>query len=434
MNMFSKSMINQTRVLQTISALFAFVFFFQLLAFVTSAQTSPAPRQEKLLNGLKVLLWADTKADNVRLILRVHSGSAFDPQGKEGLMQMLSANLFPNESIREFFSEDLGGSLDVTATYDYIQISASSKPESFLTMLETIASAVSNTQIDKETTARLRSLQLDALTKMKSEPAYVADEALSARFFGTFPYGRPRYGTPESLRKIEFADLLDARQRFLTADNATIAINGNFDRLLAMRALRRYFGSWLKADRKIPSTFRQPEDPLPAAFNVVSPKPGQTEVRYAMGGVSRSEKTLGASLLFTKVLQTKLRARISRDHVRDVFVRNEPHTLPGIITIGFSSIAGGQISKTDADAILSKALAEPVTETELQSAKSEIRSSLAEKDPALYWLDADTYQLLSADTEARQLDSATLASVNAYGEKLRISPRAAVLVNTPAKE
>src|SRR4051794_41074422 len=56
-----------------------------------------APRQEKLLNGLKVLMWNDDKADKVSLTVRVHSGSAFDPQGKEGVMKLLAQHLFPNK-------------------------------------------------------------------------------------------------------------------------------------------------------------------------------------------------------------------------------------------------------------------------------------------------------------------------------------------------
>ena len=59
-------------------------------------------------------------------------------------MRMLADNIFPNEAAREFFTEDLGGSLEIVTNYDYIQINASSKPDQFLTMLETLASAVSN--------------------------------------------------------------------------------------------------------------------------------------------------------------------------------------------------------------------------------------------------------------------------------------------------
>ena len=54
-----------------------------------------SPKQEKLLNGLKVLMWNDPAADKVSVKIRIHSGSAFDPQGKEGVMSCLAENIFP---------------------------------------------------------------------------------------------------------------------------------------------------------------------------------------------------------------------------------------------------------------------------------------------------------------------------------------------------
>jgi predicted Zn-dependent peptidase len=82
----------------------------------------PAPRQEKLLNGLKVLMWSDPAATEVRVSIRVHSGSAFDPQGKEGVMQLLADSIFPTAASKSFFTEDLGGGIEVITNYDYIQV------------------------------------------------------------------------------------------------------------------------------------------------------------------------------------------------------------------------------------------------------------------------------------------------------------------------
>src|SRR5688572_21494697 len=207
----------------------ALVILIALVAPAIFGQTGQ-PRQEKLLNGLKVLMWQDPASDKVSVRLRIHSGSAFDPQGKEGTMQMLADNLFPNEAAREFFTDDLGGSLEITSNYDYIEINASSTSSQYLSMLETIASVIANPPIDKETTAKLKTAMLSRIATSEADPAYVADHAVAKRLFGTFPYGRPRLGTAESVQKIEFADLIDAKQRFLTADNATLAMSGNFPR------------------------------------------------------------------------------------------------------------------------------------------------------------------------------------------------------------
>ncbi len=406
-----------------------------LLALISPAifsQTLAQPRKEILLNGLKVLMWSDARADKVSVKIRIHSGSAFDPQGKEGVMQMLADNIFPNEASREFFTEDLEGSLDVTSNYDFIQISASSKPESFLTMLETLSAAVSNPAIDKETTNKLRTALLAKVAAMEADPAYVADRAVAKRLFGTFPYGRPQLGTATSLQKIDFADLIDAKSRFLTADNATIAVSGNFDRTLGFRAIRRYFGGWLKSDKLVPATFRQPDEPPAGLQTIPSPKPGVAAIRYALRSVSRSEKDLAASLVFSSILENRLKASATAAHASDVFVRNEPHTLPGMIIIGFSAVKNsGGYGKLEANDLVGKAISEPFTETEFQNAKNSFQSAWSKREITSIWLDADTYKLAGVDADLRLADRVTYSEFNAYVEKTRRLPLVTVLVNTP---
>jgi len=325
-------------------------------------------------------------------------------------MKMLSENLFPNEAAREFFIEDLNGSLDVQTTYDYIQINASAKPESFLTMMETIATAVANPQIDKETTAKLRAALLARIYGLESDPGYVADRAAAARLFGTFPYGRPILGTTGSLLKIEFADLLDARQRFLTADNATVAISGNFDRSLALKALRRYFGGWLKSDKKVPSTFRQPEEPLTAVLELPSPSPGTTaEVRYAFRGVSREDKDFAASLVFTQIFENRLKNRLPSGQFSNIFVHNEFHTLPGIVAAGFTLSGVIDIKKNEPGGLFRKSLSDPISDAEITAAKTAVLSSRSGNDPVTLWLDAHTYQTANIDPDSATPDDVSFA-------------------------
>lgn len=404
-----------------------------LVAPAIFSQTLPAPHKEQLLNGLKILLWQDAKAEKVTVRVRVHSGSAFDPQGKEGVMQMLADNIFPNEAAKEFFTEDLGGSLEVISNYDYIEIAASARSENFLTVLETLSTAISNPTLDKETTAKLRAALTSRVTGWEADPAYVADQAAARGLLGTFPYGRPEDGTSASIAKIDFADLVDAKQRFLTADNATVAVHGNFDRNLAMRAIRRYFGSWLKSDRKTPATFRQADDPAVSMIAVPSPKPEVAAIRMATRGVARGDKEFASSIVYTMALETRLKARVPAEFSEAVFVRNSPHLLPGIISIGFAAgkVDGVSNPRVEAGELVSKALAETVTNAEFQAAKDRFRSIWSKRDPQTFWLDTDTYKLASPDADAKAADQVTLAEVNSYAEKIRKQPMVTVLLNTP---
>lgn len=403
-------------------------------AIAAFPQAPGSPKKEMLLNGLKVLMWNDLKAEKVTVKVRIHAGSAFDPQGKEGVMQLLADNIFPNDAIREFFAQDLGGSLDVTTTYDYIQVDASSQPANVLTMLETLSTAISNPAIDKETTAKLKTALLARLKTLETDPAYVADREAAKRLFGTFPYGRPQLGTEESVKKLDFADIVDAKQRFLTADNATITVSGNFDRPLVYKAIRRYFGGWLKSDKRVPSTFRQPDEPPTALLTVASPNADVSAIRFAGRGPSRSDKDHGAASIYAAVLESRLRSRVPSAFAEKVGVRNEAHVLPGSIVIGFSAgknDVGSSNGKVEAADLITKVLAEPITDAEFYNARTAVSAEWTKRAIELFWLDNDTYKTISADADRRSYDTITLADVRSFADKFKSTPMVSVLVNTP---
>ena len=400
------------------------------------AQTaSQPPRQERLLNGLKLLMWSDPSASTVTVRIRIHSGAAFDPQGKEGVMRLLADNIFPTEAAREFFSEDLGGSLAVNTNYDYIQIDATGRSDEFLTILDTLAAALTNPTIDKPTTARLKETLLAEVKQLESDPAYVGDQAVAKRLFGTFPYGRPQFGSSESIAKIDFADLIDAKLRFLTADNATVSIYGNFDKVVGYRAARRYFGPWLKSDRRVPSTFRQPDPPPTALLTVPSPITDTSAIRFAMRGVARSDKDFAASEVYALILQERLRSRVTTAFSSRVFVRAVEHVLPGMFVIGFSAgkdDLSADNGKFEANELVLKALNDPITEAEFSTARTIFAAEWSKRQTPDIWLDIDTFKSGEPAAEQRLVDGVTLISVRAFADKIKSAPAASVLVNTPA--
>ena len=187
-------------------------------------------------------------------------------------MALFADILFPNqEQIKEFFADELNGSFEIVSNYDYIQINATGDKDKLLPILETVAQAVTQTQIDKETTAKVKLARLTKLKELETNPAYVADLAVRKQLLGDFPYGRATNGTTISLSNIDFADLLFARERFFTANNATLAITGDFKEDLANRAVRRYFGNWRKSEKIVPSTFALAEQPKTNFVMIESP-------------------------------------------------------------------------------------------------------------------------------------------------------------------
>lgn len=412
-------------LLQKIAAC-AVVFSAAVAAF---GQTARAPRQERLLNGMKLLIWNDLAAQNVTVKVRIHAGAAFDPQGREGVMTLLADSFFPNEGTREFYREDLGGSLDVTVNYDYIQINASSKPDQFLTMIESVAGAVAAPSIDKETTPKLVAKRLEKLKELEKDPSYVASLAAARQLLGTFPYGRPEMGSQESVSKINFADLLDAKGRFLGADNATVAISGNVDPALAFRAARRYFGAWLKSDKIVPPTFKQPDAPDTKLVTISSESGSGTTVRYAFRGVARSDRLYPASRILTSILESRLKESLVGLNATRASVTNRANVLPGTVIIGLD-LNGPEPAPGNAVTLI---LSRPVTAAEFAAAKAaalEERKKFAADE---FWLDADTYRQANAAEEQKAFEGVTLADVQLVADSFAKNPIVAVALTKTEK-
>lgn len=404
-------------------------FFVSLTIAAVFAQTQKIsePREHKLLNGLKLLTWSNPSMQKTTVKLRVHSGAAFDPQDKMGVMALVADILFPTAQAREFFEEDLEGSLKVSSNYDYIQITATGKTEEILSLLETVASAVANPQITNENLALVKAARLARIAELEKNPAYVADLAAARRLLGNFPYGRSAEGTTESLAKIDRADLLLAKERFLTADNATLAVVTSERPETVHRLVRQLFGGWTKADKKVPATFRQPDAPALEAATFDSPGE-KSEMRFAARGVSRSDRDFVAGQILASVLESRLQNKRLQGSVAQ-----NAHLLPGLFVVGVSGKNQPDGKEVFVDAVLS----EKISVAEFERAKSRIVSNFNRQasDPALlaeWHLDADTYRLAGVQTEMQWAQNATLADVQRVADKMLKADFVSVFVVKPA--
>nr|MBA2379298.1 insulinase family protein [Blastocatellia bacterium] len=317
-----------------------------------------------------------------------------------------------------------------------VQINVSARPDEMVAMLETLAAAITAPTIDVETTNAARSFVAKQAADAEADIAVHADRAARERFFGTFPYGRPQIGTSSTLQEIDFADLRFAYDRFFRADNATLALSGNFERDTAYRAVRRFFGNWLKSDRQIPSTFRQPDAP-PAALEILNAKSGSggAEVRHIIRGIARSDADYHAVRVLTAVLDARLKQRAAVDPGAEAFVRSDANQLPGAIVFGVSGlnpdmkakVYGGTVESIDAVKLVPSLMSLPVTSTEFQAARTLVTSAPAAAMEER-WLDADTYKISAAGSDRAAYVKLTLADVQRVRERLAKQPAASVWI------
>jgi zinc protease len=374
-----------------------------------SAQVSPAPEQTRLLNGLRVLLWPRPGDQDVLIKVRIHSGAAFDLAGKAGSMALLGDILFPDPSTREYFTEEMQGRLNVTTDYDAITITMQGRAREFERIIEILRTALVTTQLTPENVAKAREGRTKVVRETAISPAMLADRAIATRLFGDFPYGRPYVGTVESLERIDRADLMLARDRFLNPNNATLVVIGGVPTNRAMRALRQLLGVWRKSEQIVPATFRQPLAPDPRTLIINAPAGQSVEIRLAARGLARHDTDATAATLLAIVARERWQKLLPDLARNPVFVRHEAFSLPGMFVMGTTvdNLLAGKAVATAREVMKSLA-SSPATIAELEQAKAEllatVNKELAKPDGiADAWLDVDTYALTPVAEQVRSL-------------------------------
>lgn len=380
------------------------------LAASAGAQVSAAPERTRLLNDLQVLLSPRPGGQDVLVKLRIHSGAAFDLAGKGGTMALLGDLLFPDPNTRGYFTDEMQGRLAVATDYDSITITMQGRARDFERIIEILRNALVSTQLTPENVLKARDGRIKIIKETSVLPAAVADRAIAARLFGDFPYGRPYSGTVESLERVERADLMLARERFLNPNNSTLVIVGDLQPSRARRALRQLLGTWRKSDLIVPATFKQPSVPDPRPLVVNAPADQSVEIRLAVRGFARSDPDATAATLLASVARQRWEKLLPDLARSPVFVRRDAFALPGMFVMGATveNLLAGKTLATAREVM--KSLANiPVSPAELEQARADVTTANKESaNPdgvAEAWLDIDTYKLAPVEDQARSLNA-----------------------------
>jgi zinc protease len=396
-----------------------------LLAMMPSparAQSSGEPVREQLLNGLTVLFSHRPGDPNVLLKLRVRSGAAFDLAGKGGTMALLGDALFPDPATREYVIEQLGGKLEVVTNYDGIDITISGKASELERMADLLRGALVTPQLTPESVTRVRDARLKQLSDKPISAVEIADQALAARLFGNFPYGHPASGTFESVAKVERADLLHARERFLNADNATIVVIGAVEQTRVRRTLRQLLGPWQKSDRVIPATYREPGAPDARVLVVNQAGATSAQIRLAVRGLARSDRDAAAASILAQIARERWQA--ASPDLSAAFVRHDAHVLPGSFVLGASVPTASAAKAVSAAQQTIRSLAQTgPTVAELDRARSEMLADLSRRaaEPesiADLWLDLETFKLAPLNIQTNSIQSLTVLDVQRVAARL----------------
>jgi zinc protease len=212
------------------------------------------PVEQRLPNGLRVVLAERRGVQLVTAQMVVLSGSEVDPTGRAGLASM-TAGLLTKGTRRHSATalaqaaESLGGALDSGAGWHQSEVAITVTLPKLDAALALVSEVVRQPVFAPTELDRLRSQALDELKVAYSRPGTLAGLAAQRLLFGSGAYGHPAGGTPASLARIARADLVALHAARYRPDNAVLILAGDLDAGSAMRLARRHFGTWKATGR-----------------------------------------------------------------------------------------------------------------------------------------------------------------------------------------
>ncbi len=206
--------------------------------------------------GLTAWLVQEPSIPVIALRFAFRGGAALDPEDRAGLSYMVSGLL--DEGAGTLDSQAFRTRLEELA----VRLSFDSGRDLFSGSLQTLSAnreeafgllrqALTAPRFDEEPIARIRRQIQASLMREQERPHRIAAHTLYRNLFGAHPYGRPRKGTPESIERIDRADLLDFVATRLTRDRLVIGVVGDITPEKLGPALDEIFGA-LPAQSPLP--------------------------------------------------------------------------------------------------------------------------------------------------------------------------------------
>lgn len=267
----------------------------QIATGVTPA-VSPAVRDLRLPNGMRVLLQESRSAPFVVIHGNIMAGPVFDPPGKAGLASFTAEMLSRGTQQRSW--EEIQESLDFVAAQlgfgtgqQVATVSGQSLKDDLPLLLEMTAEQLMLPSFPQSEIEKVRTEMLAAQARRDEDTFEVAQKELFARLY---PVGHPLHESPlgdrASVTSITRGDLLAFHGKWYRPENTILSIIGDFDVAQVAKLVEQAFGEWKRLGE--PARPELPQVPVPSKAEVVPvPIPNKTQTDIALGfpGISRRD-------------------------------------------------------------------------------------------------------------------------------------------------
>jgi zinc protease len=307
----------------------------------------PIAKRDSLLNGLQLIVLENRGTGTVAVRLRLNSGALFDLAGKGGLAN-LTANLllrggggFNAKSIADSL-EQQGLTVKIQVGWDVTDLAISGPADTLDGIFDLLGRVIVTPAFEQKELDALKQQQIAAL-KGDPESATATDllkRKATEAIFGGHPYGRPAWGTVDSVAQITRADVTYFYNKFYLANNAELIVSGDVTAEQVTRFGRAKLGAWKKGELTPPS-FRPPDAPAAPRVSLID-RQGTEPSQAVIGliGISRRANDYLAAMIAVDLLSQQLARLAATVPGATIHVEAEARLLSGPLFVTINAPAG----------------------------------------------------------------------------------------------
>jgi zinc protease len=248
---------------------------------VAVAVAGPALAQsttrQRLDNGLLVLVRENPVAPVVAISLMVEMGTRWERPDNAGISNFVHSVMVKGTTKRSGGAlaeavAALGGKLGALGDVDYSEIQASALARFWRELLELTAELVLSPALLPVEVDNEREQLLSRVQKRRDSPNTRAFDQLYVTLYGWHPYALPILGTPESLKRIDHAAIVERYRTFYRPERMKLAISGQVKAAEVLAEVRRLFGG-MSVGTRAPDP--SPPAAVAAPHRVVVEQPAQ---------------------------------------------------------------------------------------------------------------------------------------------------------------
>jgi zinc protease len=374
-------------------------------------------KEQRLDNGLKVLIVEKHKAPVATFQVWYRTGSRDEPAGKSGLSHLLEHMMFKGTfrygpSVLSKIIQKNGGTDNAYTTKDYTVYFELFSSDRIILSIDLEADRMQNLTLDPKEVFSERSVVMEERRlRYEDDPRNSLFEEVVAAAYKVHPYQRPVIGWMSDLKSIERDDLYNYYKTHYSPSKVVIVIVGDVKEDQIIERIKNSFGNIPSGPLEKNINFSEPEQrgerrvllrreaELPYLVVAYHAPSFPHEDSYALDVLSLVLSRGKSSRLYTSLVYEK---KIALDVNADYNVFNRE---PYLFFLDATASPGNDIKDVENTlyAEIEKIKKEPPSEKEIQKAKNQIEASFIMEQDSIY-LEAMKYGIFEMLGDWRLID------------------------------